>query len=206
MEIKFIATLIIGLLNIFLGFFILRKNPKNPGNINYAGLCVSGGLWALLMAALLTVNSQVMLDWVVIGTYVFGILPPMFYLMFAYHYPYRLWTYPLWLTRLIYGASLIFISLIIFRIVILEKAEYINGTYSQHAVFPYFLFFAVYFFAYIIWGLFILFKKFRSIEGIYRMNVKYLIAATFSTFIITGTTSVILPLLISTTKSVWGFS
>lgn len=195
MEIKFIATLIIALLNIFLGVFIYRKNRQNPGNINYAGMCVSGGLWALSMAALLLVSSQGQLDIVAKLTYIFGMLPPLFYVMFAYHYPYRLWVYPKFLIRLIYTIALALILFSSLGTINFEISVFNNGVYTQQSVWPGFLIFAIYFFAYIIWGLFILFKKFHRIEGIYRINIKYLIAATFSTFIITGTTSVILPLL-----------
>ena len=102
MDIKFYLTIVIALLNIFLGLFILRKNYKAPGNIYYCGLCISGGIWAIFMAFLYFVNSNQLLEICIKGTYAFAILPPLFYLMFAYHYPYKGWNYPKWLLKLIF--------------------------------------------------------------------------------------------------------
>jgi hypothetical protein len=195
MQTKFIATLIIALLNIFLGFYILRKNYKNPNNIFYAGLCISGGIWALSMAALLVANSQVILDKVVMANYIFGILPPYFYLMFAYYYPYKLWNYSASLIKTIYLIPVFFIFLLLSRLIVLEDANYFNGLISQRSIFPNFLVFVVYFFIYILVGLCILLKKMKRIEGIYKINIKYLIIATLSTFIFTGIVSVFLLML-----------
>lgn len=194
MEIKFIATLVIALLNIFLGIFILKKNPKNPGNVYFCGLCVSGGIWALTMAWLLVINNQAALNVDLKLTYIFGILPPFFYLMFAYHYPYKLWLYSRKVIGLIYFLTTFFLLLVSVGWFNLEDSSVVDGLVRQSAIFPNFLIFAIYFFFYIIWGLIILIKKYKNIEGVFKVNLKYLIAATISTFIITGITSVIMPI------------
>jgi len=179
MEIKFIVTIIIALLNIFLGIFILQKNYKNPGNLNFALMCVSGGLWAMLMAFLYFIDNNQLLIYALKGTYAFAILVPLFYLLFAYHYPYRLWNYPPWLTKAMVAVP------------IALAVCFISGLLNFQ---DFFIMFGLYFFAYVLWGLVILFKKLRSIEGIYRINLKYLIAGTMTSFIITGAVSIILPL------------
>ncbi|MDP2586936.1 MAG: histidine kinase N-terminal 7TM domain-containing protein, partial [Candidatus Komeilibacteria bacterium] len=107
MTIKFIATIVIALLNIFLGIFIYKRNSQNPGNINFAAMCVSGGLWAVFMAFLYFIDSNQILNYMLKGTYAFAIFVPLFYLLFAYHYPYRLWNYPPFLIRAIIAITLI---------------------------------------------------------------------------------------------------
>jgi len=195
MSIKFIIAIIIALLNIFLGLIILRKNYKNPSNIYYAGLCMSGGLWALFQSLLFIVNSQLFLDFVYKCIYIFAIFPPFFYLMFTYHHPYKLWVYPQWLIKLIYFLPLAYFCLILFGFMDFNVVRFINGTATQNIIFNNFLFFTIYFFFYIVWGILILFKKFKNTERVHRIHIKYIIMATVITFIITGIVNVIMPLL-----------
>ncbi len=194
MEIKFIATIIIALLNIFLGIYIFKRNSSNPGNRNYAGLCISGGLWAIFMALLYFINNNQFAYFFLKGTYIFAILPPLFYLLFAYHYPYRLWNYPPIIIKSILFLSVILELFFVSGLLDLQSAKWVNGVLEQNVFFNDFLLFAIYFFGYVFWGLVILIKKFRRIEGVYRIRVQYLIIATILTFIIIGIISIVLPL------------
>ena len=197
MSVKFIIAIIISLLNIFLGLIILRKNYKNPSNIYYCALCVSGGLWAIIFASYLIINSQILFDYFIRATYI-CVLVPLFYLIFVYHYPYRLWVYPEWLIRLIFIIPSLLVFFIFSGILRLEEVVNIDGLLKAKTIFPNFLFFVIYFFIYIIWGIVVLFKKFKRIEGVYKINIKYLITATGLTFLLTGLINVILPLLFGT--------
>lgn len=194
MDIRFYLTIVIALLNIFLGLFILRKNYKAPGNIYYCGLCISGGIWAIFMAFLYLVNSNQLLEICLKGTYAFAILPPLFYLMFAYHYPYKGWNYPEWLLKLIFTITVIMEVVFLSGLLNLQEAFIQNGVLQQIVHFKYFLVFSIYFFGYILWGLVILIIKIIRDSGFYISRISYLIGATISTFIIVGIISVILPL------------
>ena len=192
MIIKFALTLIISLLNIFLGIFIYKKNSKNASNIFYSGLCITGGLWALFMAFLLIVKDLNILENVNKGAFIFGVLPPLFYLLFAYNFPYKLKVYSKKIIYLIFLVSTVLFILILFGIIKMETIEVINGKVIRSSIFYDYLIYTVYFFGYVLWGFAILLKKFFKDSGIYKQQIKYLIIATISTFIFTGTVSIIL--------------
>lgn len=190
---QFIITLIVGLLNILIGLFILRKNYKNPSNIFYACLCFGTGLWSLDMS-LLAYSQRTM---GIFGelSYIFGILPPLFYLLFAYHYPYKLQVYPKFLMPLIYLAPLLMIFLAVLGIMDFQTFTYTNGAYVDNVNWPDAYIFSFYFFVYVLWALIVLIRKFKKVEGIYALNIKYLIMVTLANFVMAGTVSVFLPLL-----------
>lgn len=190
---KAIITLIVALLNIIIGIIIFRKNPKNKSNIYYAALSISAGLWSLSMAALAYSNRtwEAANEW----AYIFGILPPLFYLLFACHYPYQLSERPKFLLPLIYFVPVVLLLSGIFGIIDFISVTVVDGVYVEKAIWPGSLIFTVYFFIYILLALIVLFKTAGKVEGIYKSNIKYIIILTLSNFIITGTVSVFLPMI-----------
>jgi len=195
MDIKIISILIIALLNIFLGLWVYNRNRQNLANINYGALCVSGGLWAIAIGLIYFADNNQLLQYALKGTYIFALLPPLFYLLFAYYYPYKLWNYHPLLLKIIIAIPLILEILFISGVLNLQTAVLVNGVLKQDVFFKDFLIFTIYFLGYIVWALVVLFKKFNHDIGLYKIRVKYLLIATISTFIIIGVTSIILPLL-----------
>ena len=199
MIIKFLITLIVSILNFVLGYIIWRKNYKNPSNFFYFAMCASAGLWSLAMTFLLIVRDLFLLEEVIVpATYLFGTLPPLFYLLFCYHFPSKLKRYPKATISLIYSISFILIFLILTKILTMEEIELIGNNVKQRAVFPNFLLFTIYFFGYILWGFIILWKKLINNSYFnYRHQIKYLMVAIISTFIVIGTVSILIPLVYS---------
>jgi len=195
MDIKTISILIIAFLNIFLGIWVYKRNRENLANINYALLCISGGLWAIAIAFIYFADNNQLLHYAIKFTYFFAFFPPLFYLLFAYYYPYKLWSYSSKLLKIIIITPIVLEVLFVSDLLKIQEAILINGILKQQVIFNDFLIFAIYFFGYIIWGLVILFKKLNHDIGIYKIRVKYLVIATITTFIIIGITSIILPLL-----------
>src|SRR3989339_1668649 len=127
-------------------------------------------------------------------TYLFGMMPPLFYVIFAYHYPYKFWNYTQFLINIVFITPIILGILFLWGILNLQEAFIQNGVLQQIVHFNSFLIFSIYFFGYILWGLIILIIKIRRDTGFYRGRISYLIIATISTFIVVGIVSIILPL------------
>lgn len=195
MNLKFIVTFIVFLLYTILSILIYRKNKKSAINITYSLMCFSAGLWSLSMAALL-INKDIYLyeNYIVKAIYFFGVMPPLFYLLFSYYFPYKLKTYPSLLIRIIYTIPIILSLLILVGVLKMETPKIVNNSIYQQINFFEFLIFTLYFFIYVVWGGVNLIKKYFTLTGIYKIQLKYLIIGTFSTFVTVGTVSVALPL------------
>jgi len=195
MIVKFTIVFIIALLNIILGVVIYKKNTKSKSNIYYTLMCITGGLWAIFMSWLLIErNLYVLENFVIKGIYIFGTLPPLFYLLFAYNFPYKLKVYSKRVISLIYFIPAVFILLILFGFFKMESVVIIDNILNQKSVHLDYTCFTLYFFTYILWGLVILVRKIKRDPGSYKNQIRYLIIATIGTFITTGFVSVILPL------------
>jgi len=196
MDIKSILILIVGLVNVILGFFIFKKNPRSPINFWYFLLCFTGGGWAVVKAFQLSTPD---LFWqyalIVKLTYITGIFAPLSYLMLAYHFPYRIKDYSKKVIGFIYAVSVIMACLVALGILVNNETYNINGVLHREVNFFHFLIFSVYFFVYVIWGFILLLKKLFKDAGIYKLQIKYLTLATAGTFFTTGVVSVILLLL-----------
>jgi hypothetical protein len=192
MEIKYIIVLIVGLINIILGFFILKKNSKSPINFWYFLLCFSGGGWAVVKALQL---STLDLFWqyavIVKLIYIAGIFAPFSYLMLTYHFPYRLKDYSKKIIGLVYAVPIIMACLVASGVLVNHETYIVNGVLHREIIFFHFLIFFIYFYIYVIWGLILLLIKFFKDSGIYKLQIKYLTLATVGTFFTTGTVSVI---------------
>ena len=190
---KSIIIFIVGLLNIILGILILKKNSKNSSNIWYFYLCLFGGSWAVVKAFQISVLNLFLQDFVITKLiYLFGVLAPFSYLMFAYNFPYKLKVYSKKLLYLIYLIPAIFIVLNLIGILKKHNTYIINNLVQREVIFNEFLIFAIYFFIYVIFGFILLLAKYKKDSGIYRNQIKYLIIATLGTFITTGYVSIIL--------------
>ena len=80
----------------------------------------------------------------------------------------------------------------------MEEIELIGNGIKQQSVFPNLLLYSIYFFGYILWGFIILWKKLINNSYFnYRHQIKYLMVAIISTFIVIGTVSILIPLVYS---------
>ena len=194
-DIKNILILIIGLLNVILGFVVYLKNRHNPSNFWFFMMCLFGGGWGVVKAFQLSVMNIFWQESVFVKLiYIFGIIAAFSYLMLAYNFPYKSKVYSKKLLSLFYVVPLVLVSGAITGLLQKETDSIINNIlYRQVNVFD-FSIFAIYFFLYIIFGGSILLKKYRSADGIHKIQIKYLLWATLGTFITTGFVSVVLML------------
>lgn len=192
--IKFIFILIIALANIILGLFIISKYRKILGNIFFGLMCVSGGLWALTNGLLYS-NFFENYYLVIKILFVFAILAPLFYLLFAYHFPIKTKLYSKTSNYIIYFIPSILIIFVILGVFKIQTVLIVDKQVYQPVVFHDFLIFSVYFFYYVSWGVILLLQKYFGNLGIYKIQIRLVILATLITFALTGFVSIILPLL-----------
>lgn len=195
MKIKFFLTVIIAILNIILGIIVYKKNNKSKSNRFYRNLCFTGGIWALFMAALLIIKDAFVLEHFIIkGIYFFAILPPLYYLLFSFYYPYNLETSQKKLQILIYAIPSVMAIFVLLGVLKMETFQLVHNQIYQTVVYPDYFILSLYFFGYIIWGFIRLLNKLNKDSGSYKNQISYLIIATFTTFVFTGSVSIILPL------------
>jgi len=193
MIIKPILIFIVSLANIILGILILRKNIKNPSNIFYFLMCLTGGSWGLVKSFQLVATNVYLHDILITKLiYIFGMLAPLAYLMLAYNFPYKLKEYSKKLIYFIYLLPIFLIFLVIIGLLKMQNVSIINNQVHLDVILRDFIIFAIYFFIYIFCGAIILLKKYLTATDIYKYQIKYLIIATLATFLTTGIVSVIL--------------
>src|SRR3989339_250422 len=72
-------------------------------------------------------------------TYLFGMMPPLFYVIFAYHYPYKFWNYTQFLINIVFITPIILGILFLWGILNLQEAFIQNGVLQQIVHFNSFL-------------------------------------------------------------------
>ena len=176
MDLKNIFILIIGLLNVFLGFVVYLKNRKSPSNFWFFIMCLFGGGWGIIKAIQLTVLDvywhEILISRILM---IFGMMAPLAYFMLAYHFPYKIRLFSKNLLFFIFFIPLILMGLTALGILRYVNVSVINNTLHREIILFDFSVFAIYFFAYVILGAGILLKKYRSAEGIHKLQIKYLL-------------------------------
>jgi len=196
MIVKFVITYIIAFLNIILGVFIYTKNRKSLGNIFYCLLCVFGGLWAVSMALFLIIRDPFIINNIINrAVYFSGIFVPLFYLLFAYNFPYKLNKFSNSFIRLLYIIPSILGIIVLIGVFKTEIIEVSGGSLVHYTIFQNYLIYTIYFFLYVLGGLAILLNKLTKDIGVYKTQILYIIFATILTFIIIGIVSFLLPLM-----------
>lgn len=192
MDLKPILIFIASFLTIIIGIFILRKNYKSPCNISYFFLCLFGGSWGIVKAFQYSVTDIDLHDIIITRLiYFFGILAPLAYLIFSYYFPYKIRTYSKLIIYIIFIIPAFLILLVFFNVLKMWDVAIINQIIQLNIRFYEFLIFALYFFIYIFVSIVILLEKFNKVEGVYKDQIKYIIFATFITFMILGLVNVV---------------
>lgn len=188
--------IITGFLTIFIGTKILIKNTRNPSNISFFLLCLFGGLWALAKAVQYSVFDQQLHDLFINKIiYFFGLATPLCYLILAYHFPYKLKKYSKGIIYLIFSIAFTILLLTLLGVLKFHETQILNDVLKREVIFSQYIILTIYYFLYILAGFFILLKKYFVVEGVYKYQIKYLIIATISVFILIGIVNVLLVLL-----------
>ena len=188
---KIIILGVVALLNLLLGFFIIKRNRLSRFNLYFGLLCISGGVWTALMVSLHLFASLTALDWilrlmVVVSTSMF-----LLYLLFSIEYP-----YPFSLKRpwLIYIIPTVLIILEILGFFPVERISFSGGRLVEQTIFSNYIIFSGFYIGYLLLTFYILFKKFFTSSGLQRLQLKYILISSGTTFIIMTFLSVIMPL------------
>lgn len=193
MDTKNTFILIIGLLNVFLGFVVYLKHRKQSANFWFFILCLFGGGWGVIKALQLSIMDVFWQDHIFVkSAFIFGTLAAFAYLILCYYFPYKIKVYSKRLIFLIYFIPLVLIILGFFGLIKIHNNFIIDNILHREVRFPDFLVFAVYFFIYIFLGASLLYKKYLSADGIHKIQIKYLLIGTLGTFLTTGYVSVVL--------------
>ena len=190
-----IIALIAGLANIILGIIVLRKNTKSPNNIWFFLMCLFGGSWGVTKAIQLSLMNIYWHDLIISKLVMFlGILAPFAFLMLTYHFPYKTKIFSKRLQFTIYLIPAILLILTLTGVFEYMKAFIMNGDLNWDVVLFDYSIFSIYFFLYVLCGFVILLKKHFKSGGYQKIQIKYLMIATISTFITIGFVSIILVL------------
>lgn len=187
-----LLILISSILTIVLGFLVLFKGYKNPSNFWYFLMCFFGGSWGVMKVIQFLVIDVYWHD-LLISRFVmfFGALAPLAYFMLAYYFVYKIKLSKFRLYTIFFVA--IIVSLLNLA-GILKHADVsiINNNLHRDIIFGDFLIFSAYYFIYVVIGFIILLKKYFILDGVSKLQVKFLIIGTISSFFTTGVVSVIL--------------
>ena len=195
MDLQNIIIFSISLLTIFLGILVLIKNHKNPSNIWYFLMCLSGGVWGVTKFFQFSVINEYYHNFFINKlAYVFGILAALSYLILSYFFPYKNKKYSKKIFISIYIIPIVLISLIVSGVLKMQDSFIIERLLYGEVIFLDFLIFPVYFFIYVFAGFLILLKKYFLVDTTNKIQIKYLLLATMGNFITVGTVSIILVL------------
>jgi len=162
-----IIILIVGLLNVILGFVVLAKNKKNPSNFWFFIMCLFGGGWGVMKAVQLSVLDVEMHDLWIARIMMLGVIvAPVAYFIFSHYFPYKLKEFSKEKIFLLFLAPIAMVILTLFGIFTYTENSIVSGNLHREIIFGEFLIFSIYFFVYIVLGLNILLKKHRLSEGI----------------------------------------
>jgi len=188
---KIIILGVVALLNLLLGFFIIKRNRLSRFNLYFGLLCISGGVWTALMVSLHLFASLTALDWILRLMVVVSTLMFLLYLLFSIEYP-----YPFSLKRpwLIYIIPTVLIILEILGFFPVERISFSGGRLVEQTIFSNYIIFSGFYIGYLLLTFYILFKKFFTSSGLQRLQLKYILISSGTTFIIMTFLSVIMPL------------
>jgi len=191
MSYKIIILGIVALLNLSLGFSIIKRNRLSRFNLYFGLLCIAGGVWTALMLSLHLFVSLAALDWVLRLMVVVSTLMFLLYLLFSIEYP-----YPFSLKRpwLIYVIPTVLIILEILGFFPVERLSFVDGRLVEQTIFSNYIIFSGFYIGYLLLIFYILFKKFFASSGLQRLQLKYILISSGTTFIIMTFLSVIMPL------------
>lgn len=190
MSYKIIILGVVALLNLLLGFSIIKRNRLSRFNLYFGLLCISGGVWTALMLTLHLLTFLVGLDWVLRLMVADSAVMFLLYLLFAIEYPYPFPIKTKWLITL----PCILIVLAISGFFPVEKLFFDGGRLVEQTILRNYIIFSCFYIVYLLLTFYILFKKFFASSGLQRMQLKYIIISSGITFIIMTFFSVIMPL------------
>lgn len=176
-----------------LGFYVLIKNPKNEINLSFAAFCFALAFWSF--SAFMLQHATNIYEVIVWGRYIFvgPILIAYFFLCFTFVFPKRI-TARFELKRmLLFAPTLLFLIFTPGTLILKTAVLGASGPIPKWGMlYP---FFALYFLAYFLYGIFNLVQKYLRSRGIERTQIRYVFLGLFLSFLFGIITNLALPAL-----------
>jgi len=192
MEIKYLVLILVAFLNLLLGIFIIKRNHRSKINLYFGSLCIIGGVWTFSMFLLYNLQNLVVLDFIVRLMVATSTLMFLLYFLFSIQYPYP---YPIGRTWLVTVMPVILVIMSLLGFLTVEQLYFSDGRLIEQTIFSNFFIFSVYYIIYLFLSFYVLFRKFFVSQGTQRMQLKYILIFSGTTFVIMTFFSVILPLI-----------
>ena len=201
MGIKNLLLIIIAGIHSIIGIILILKNYKNSTNISLALMTFGAALWSFAIAMF---NSTLDMSTAVIWAKLYYFGSAIIVLSFLYLANYYLYVYSKSEeSNLLLLIPLLIIIFVIFHpTLLIEQATHYDWGNDANEKLSGHLFYALYFFSYIIWAYLILYRKLKKSEGFLRSNLLKVIYVTLIGFIFGFTFDLILPIL-GNYKLIW---
>ncbi len=189
MSYQSIILLIIATINLCLAVAVYLRNRQSPANFYYSMMVFVGSLWILgLFGYSMTFDNPTLRLFFTQLTYIFTLITGLYYFVFTYHFPYKTFTIP----KIFFIFLYIFISL--YALILSLDPGYLLDlsilyTNLESLNLINYLTFSLIFSIIIISGFIILFRKLNRAEGVIRRQIKYVLIATFLTYLLASITN-----------------
>jgi len=195
MDIKNIILIFVAVFHFIMATVLIFKNRRSAVNASFALVLYGASLWSFAIAMFLnTSDMEIATGWARIYYFASGLIPLVF-LVFANFYIFKL--HDLDIVKILYGLLPFFVIIfVIFHpTFFIEKATHYDWGNDANIKLQGNLIYSLYFLAYLVWAYIILFKKYKSSEGVNKKNLSLVTICTLISFLFGLTFNLILPLL-----------
>jgi len=202
MDIKNLILIIIAIIYVILTILILLKNSKSPIITSFCLIIFGAALWGFGLAMFNeTLNMVEAVAWAKIYYFASAIIMVAF-LFFANYFPYKYFDFNESKILLI-AVPFLLITVVIFHPtwLISEATHHEWGNDANENLIGH-IFYAIYFFSFMITYFIILFSKLKKSEGVVKTLIKKIVIITFVSFTFGFTADLIFPLF-GSYKLIW---
>ncbi len=188
-------------LNVFLGIFVLLQNWRNNVNRTFAFTAITLGLWTFSIFIAASIQLGGLAFWWLKAAHLFGAVLPALILYLFWIFPRQKKKIALWGEILIFIPAVVFAAAIPFNLLLKSIENTPFGYKVLHG--PFYVFYSVYFFSYLVFAFYLLLKKLRLAQGREKNEIKYLFLGALLTSILAASFNIVLPLFGN--ESLWIF-
>lgn len=195
MEILAIITIIVGILELFFGFFILIKRQKSEITIYFSLLIFSVAVWVLSNGIYrFFMESYEVMQIMAKLAYVGAILLVIFFLKFTFVFPFRDKRFGAQKTWWLAIPIIFFFPFLFFDRIFVGPFNIPDGTFI---IGPIYYVFAVFMASFFAWSIYVLFDKYKKSDGIHRWQLKYLLIGSIISILLGVTFNLFIRMFVS---------
>lgn len=178
-SIQSISLILVGLVNLILGFLIYSKERKNRSNVLFSMIALSVAIWVLSRALFEIIPIGVWNSIITYILYVSASLIPLFFVLFAYTFP----SEKIGLSKK--QLSLVFIPCAVVMLATLTPGVVIKNIFQSPDIYKIIVFgwgyvyYGFYIIGYFLWGFINLLIKYRKERGLLKIQLRYILLGTF---------------------------